>query len=79
MSKALEIMDQVCRKHKTTPAELKSHRRSETLAAARLEFIQLADAELWPVTVIARLLNRDHSTICYHIQKMRPLSERRSA
>ena len=70
-SKSIEIMARVCRAYQTTPEMLRSYRRSNKLNAARREFIRLADAQNWSTTVIGRLLNRDHSTVCYHLERLR--------
>ena len=69
---ANDIIDQVCEKHGISKKAVLSPRRGDGLPAVRVEIIHRMHTEfkLGPVA-IARLLDRDHTTICHHLKKLK--------
>lgn len=66
------IIRKVCDKHRVLKAEVLGKRRTTTIANARMEIYWRLKTELnWPNTRIAKLMNRDHSSVQHAIEKIR--------
>lgn len=66
-----DILQSVSAKYGATPDQLKGPQRC--FAMARREFcVRASNVGKWSVTQIARALNKDHTTVCYHISKGMP-------
>ena len=62
-----EIIADVCSQHRITLDLLRSQRRSRELTAARRECINRLHRAGVRKNHIAKLLNRDHAAILYHL------------
>jgi hypothetical protein len=76
--KAVEIaaaylaLDALARHHLEDAAQLEGPRRDTETAAARQGVMQALRARGWPVTLIAALLNRHHTTVLHGLQRTGP-------
>ena len=67
----LPLITQVCREFGITPEQLRGYSREKKFVKARKRFIWLAYKRGWSSTQTGRVLNRDHSSILYHINKLK--------
>ena len=65
------LMPQICKKFGITPEQLRGYSREKKFVEARKRFIWLAYKRGWSSTQTGRVLNRDHSSILYHIKKLK--------
>lgn len=62
-----DVLKQVAKDHKTSVSALRGQQKFPWLVAARRDAIARLLAAEFPVAKIARVMNRDHSTICHHM------------
>ena len=62
-------IDRFCRQHDTTAEALRGVRRSDT--PLRKEYIRERYSEGAGAAQIGREINKDHTTIIYHIRRMK--------
>lgn len=62
-----DILHSVSAKYGATPDQLKGPQRCFSMA--RREFcVRASNVGKWSVAQIAKALNKDHTTVCYHIK-----------
>lgn len=66
-----EIIAGIAARHKTTVKAIRGNSREASLVRARREAIQLLRDDGLSLQRIGELLNRDHTTIVYHIRGMK--------
>lgn len=62
-------LDEIAARHGFTFAALRIHNRTKGRFEARLECYEYLAAEGWSTPQIGDLFNRDHSTVCYALDR----------